>query len=129
MSRNGSNLLRGPIRECLAVLAFLAFFAHALIPVGFMPGTVHGQPQLVICDSDLPGLAHHHHHGQHGNSGSHSNVLCAFAMSGGAAPLPADLDYALAQAVPELPVSFIERPVVSETPPRYTAPRGPPTFA
>jgi len=128
MSRNGARFLRGPIREYFAVLAFVAFFAHALIPVGFMPGTVHGQPQLVICDGDLPGLAHHHH-GHHGNSGSHADVLCPFSLIGGAAPLPTDLDHALVQSSPAQPVSFIERPVVSETPPRYTAPRGPPTFA
>jgi len=122
------------MRECFAVLAFLAFFARALIPVGFMPGTVHGQPQLVLCDGGALGSAHHHglhDHGHHGNSGSHSHSdgLCPFDMSGGSAPLPTDLDHALAQTLPELPVSFSEHPVVSETPPRYTAPRGPPTFA
>jgi hypothetical protein len=88
----------------------------------------------VLCDGGALGSAHHHglhDQGHRGNSGSHSHsdALCPFDMSGGSAPLPTDLDHALAQTLPQLPVSFIERPVVSKTPPRYTAPRGPPTFA
>jgi hypothetical protein len=126
MSRNGANFLRRPIRECFAALAFIAFFAHALIPSGFMPGSVHGQAQLVVCDGHMSGAAHA---GQYGKSGSNAESSCPFALGGGAAPLPAHFDLALAHGAPDLLVPFGERPVVSETPLRHTAPRGPPTLA
>lgn len=126
MNRNRARFLRGPIRECFATLAFVAFFTHALIPSGFMPGVVHGQPQLVICNGGVSGVAHH---GHHGGSGSHSDAPCPFAMSGGAAPLPAILSISLLHATPDLLVPFVELTVLSEAPPRYTAPRGPPTLA
>lgn len=126
MSRHGAKFLRGPIRECFAALALIAFFAHALIPTGFMPGSVHGQAQLVVCDGHMAGSGHA---GHHGNSGSNADSPCPFALSGGAAPLPAHFDLALAHVAPDLLVPFIERPIVSETPFRHTAPRGPPALA
>jgi len=126
MSRIGAKFLRGPNRECFATLALIAFFAHALIPTGFMPGSVQGHAQLVVCDGHM---ADSHQPGHHGNSGSNADSPCPFALSGGAAPLPAHFDLALAHAAPDLLVPFIERPVVSETPLRHTAPRGPPALA
>ena len=126
MSRNGANFFRGRIWECFAALALVAFFAHALIPTGFMPGSVQGQAQLVVCDGHMVGFGHA---GHHGNSGSNADSPCPFALSGGAAPLPAHFDMALAHIAPDLLVPFIERPVVSETPLRHAAPRGPPALA
>lgn len=126
MRGNRARILRGPTGEYFATLALVAFFTHALIPTGFMPGVVHGQPQLVICNGGISGLAHH---GHHGSSGSHSDAVCPFAMSGGAAPLPAILGLPLLHETPDLLVPLVELAVLSEAPPRYTAPRGPPTLA
>jgi hypothetical protein len=126
MSRNEAKILRGKIRECFGALALIAFFAHALIPTGFMPGSVHGQAQLVVCDGHMVDFGHA---GHHGNSGSNADSPCPFALSGGAAPLPAHFDMALAHVAPDLLVPFIERPVVSGAPLRHTAPRGPPALA
>jgi hypothetical protein len=126
MSRNGARVLRSPFRASLAALALLAFCAHALIPTGFMPGSVHGAPQLVVCNGHMPGSTHS---GHHGNSGSSADAPCPFALSGGAAPLSTHFDLALTHEAPDLLVPFVDRPVVSETPLRHTAPRGPPTLA
>lgn len=126
MSRNGARVLRSPFRASLAALALLAFCAHALIPAGFMPGSVHGGPQLVLCSGHMPGSAHP---GHHGGSGSGADAPCPFALGGGAAPLPSHLHSALASVAPDLLVPLVEQPVVSETPLRHTAPRGPPTLA
>jgi hypothetical protein len=126
MSRHGASVLRGPFRASLAALALLAFAAHALIPSGFMPGAVHGHSQLIVCSGMAPGSANHIHHG---NSGPGSATPCSFALGGGPAPLPADFAVVAVTVATLLTVSFLERAVPSEAPPRHTAPRGPPTLA
>jgi hypothetical protein len=126
MSRKGARFLRGSTRECFAALAFIALFTHALIPTGFMPGSVHGQAQLVVCNGHMAGSSHA---GHHGNSGSNADSPCPFALSGGAAPLPAHFDLGLEHVAPDLLVPFIEWRIDSEPPLRHAAPRGPPTFA
>jgi len=127
MSLNGARFLRGPIRECFAALAFIAFFTHALIPNGFMPGSVHGQAQLVVCDGRMAGTSPA---GHHGDSDSNADSPCPFALSGGAALLPAQLEPGLALVAPILPLGpSIDRPIAAEPPLRHTAPRGPPTLA
>jgi hypothetical protein len=126
MSRDGAKLFRDPIRGCLAALAFVAFFAHALIPAGFMPGSVHGQAQLVVCDGHMAGSGHPGHPAK---SGSNAESPCPFAMSAGAAPLAAHVALPPVQPAPDLLAPFIGQPALSETPFRHSAPRGPPTLA
>jgi hypothetical protein len=126
MSYGGVKLLPDRVRGCLAALAFVAFFAHALIPAGFMPGSVHGQAQLVVCDGHTAGVGHPGHPGK---PGSNAESPCPFALGGGSAPLPAHIDLSLAHVAPDLLAPFIWQPAVFETPFRHSAPRGPPTLA
>jgi hypothetical protein len=126
MSRKGLGIRRGLMRECFAALALIALFARALIPVGYMPAVVHGHTQLALCEG---GTAAPAQRGHHGHSGSQADAPCLYAMSGGAAPLPAKLDFSLAPARTVVRMSFVERTAIAEAPPRYTAPRGPPSLA
>ena len=126
MSQSGAKILRGPVRECLAALVFIAFVAHALIPSGFMPGSVHGHGQLVVCNGHMPGSAGS---GHQGGSGTKGDSPCPFALGGAATPPPAQFDLALARVTPGLVAPFFEDSILSETPPRYAAPRGPPSLA
>jgi len=107
-------------------LALFASLARAAIPVGFMPAVNHHHVQLVICDGGNANAAHHAHHA-HAGASSHS--VCPFALSGGAAPLPEVLDATVALAASVLTVPFFTRTLDAETPPRYSAPRGPPAFS
>ena len=125
MRPKGARSFRRRFRESLAALAFVAFFPHALIPVGFMPGVAHGHGQLVVCSGVMSTAAHL---GSHGSSGSSADSPCPFAMAGDAAPLPAGLTVALSLSAPGPTVPVPEHTVVSDTPPRYAAPREPPTL-
>jgi len=120
MKLTGLAVRHGRIREGFAILAFIAVFARALIPVGFMPGTVHGQPQLILCDG---------HHALHGHAGLNTDSPCPFALSGGAAPPPTLPDWSIAGAAPESRRPFDGSSVVFAPPYRHTAPRGPPVPA
>lgn len=126
MSRNGARVLRSPLRASLAAIALLAFCAHALIPAGFMPGSVHGDPQLVVCTGHMGGAGHDGHAG--GKGATHDSP-CPFALGAGAAPLPALHAVAATHVAPTLLVLRAAQPVGSETPLRHTAPRGPPAVA
>jgi len=126
MRRNGRNFRREPVREHFAALALIALIARALIPLGFMPDVVDGQPRLVICNGRMSGSADL---GRHGRSGSSAETPCPFAHCGGAAPLPSTLDVSLAYTTPMIAVTFVERTVPAGAPRRYSAPRGPPSPA
>lgn len=68
------------------VLIMLAL--RALVPAGFMLAPVDGQPAIVLCDTDAPGVPHQHaghHHAGH----AHLDPTCPYAQSAGPAPLPA----------------------------------------
>ena len=61
---------------------------RALVPAGFMLAPVDGQPAIVLCDTDAPGVPHQHaghHHAGH----AHLDPTCPYAQSAGPAPLPA----------------------------------------
>ena len=124
MHRNGPNLFKRSVRGRLVVLALVAVAARGLIPVGFMPGLVDGHPQLVICNGHMAGMVHL---GHHDHSGANADVLCPYAHGGGAAPLYSDPALASAYATVIIVVPLIERTVPVEAPPRFTAPRGPPS--
>ena len=111
------------MRGRLIVLALIAVVARGLIPAGFMPGSVDGHPQLVICNGHMAGMAQSDHHA---HSGASADVLCPFAHCAAAAPLaslPGILPIYEAIAAP---VASIERTLPAEIPRRYAAPRGPP---
>jgi hypothetical protein len=126
MGQIRAGFFRTGLRGCLSALALMAYLAHALIPTGFMPGSLNGQAQFVACDGHMAGTGHV---GHHGNPGSKGDSRCPFALGGAAAPLPAHLDPALAHVAPDLHVPFIERSVPFEAPLRHNAPRGPPMIA
>jgi hypothetical protein len=126
MSQNRAKSRRGSSRKSLAALAFIAYLVHALVPTGFMPGTAHGHAQLVVCTGHMPGSAGP---GHQGGSGTKGDSPCPFALGGGATPLHAQFDLALARVTPGLVAPFFEGSIPSETPPRHAAPRGPPSPA
>jgi hypothetical protein len=133
MSRNRARFLRGPIRECLATLAFVAFFAHALIPTGFMPGVVHGRGAgfpLILC----PGHAREMPEGtnpytRHGGS-RHEAPICPFAAAGvlGAPPSFASAPVAAVAELSPGPVESPSRTTHLSGPPRTQSPRAPPSL-
>lgn len=112
------------MRGRLIVLALVAVIARGLIPVGYMPGSVDGHAQLVICNGHMAGMVQL---GHHGHSGANADVLCPFAHCAVAAPLAAMPGiFPIYEAV-SLPVPSIERTLPAEIPLRYAAPRGPPS--
>jgi hypothetical protein len=127
MSGNWTLLRRGFLHECFAALALVAVISRALIPMGFMPIVVNGETQLRFC-SGVAGAAHLDEHGQPGST-STADAPCAFAVSGGAAPIPTAIHFTLAHVAPLLAVPLVDQSTLPEAPPRYTAPRGPPSLA
>jgi hypothetical protein len=127
MSSNWTLLRRGRLHECFAALALVAVISRALIPMGFMPIVVNGEAQLRFCSGVAGGtdLAHHAHPG----STSTADAPCVFAVSGGAAAIPTAIHFALTDVAPRLAVPLAEQSTLPEAPPRYTAPRGPPSLA
>ena len=122
------------------VLAMLCL--RAFVPAGFMLAPVDGRLQVVLCDSDAPGLPVHHHGSaehsghQHGNaehSGHQHTQLdptCPYAQSAGPAPLPVLPQVA---SYSELVVLVLPLPVeqtrIQFGPARRQFARGPPHFA
>jgi len=115
---------RGKFARRVSALALMAFCVHALIPSGFMPGSVNGQAEIVMCSGHV---AHAITTGHSGDLGSQADSVCPFALSDGFAPPAAQLDASLMHAVPAQTAPLIELPIVSRPPSRYTAARGPPT--
>jgi hypothetical protein len=127
MSSNWNGLRRGSLHERFAALALVAIISRALIPMGFMPVVVNGEAQLRFCSgvAGATDLIQHAHPG----STSSADAPCVFAVSGGAAPIPAAVHIAVAHVAPLLTVPLAEHSILPEAPPRYTAPRGPPSLA
>jgi hypothetical protein len=125
MSNPLTALRRGRLRPYIGALALFAVLCRALIPIGFMPGVVHGAVQLMPCDGTA------HLHARHGEPAppSTNHTPCPFAMSGGAAPLPATIDASDARTAPQRAALPTEQSLLPEAPARYTAPRGPPLLA
>jgi len=86
-SRSGN----GGVRDWAAPFVLAMLCLRALVPAGFMLAPVEGRLDVVLCDSDAPGGAGHHH-GGHDSSGHHPHTLidptCPYAQSAGPAPLP-----------------------------------------
>lgn len=127
----GNHWRDGGWRRAVALLALTAALARALIPVGFMPASVHGTVQIMFCEGGS-----HHHDG--GASPGHDDPVgrhasdqgpCPFALSGAAPLLPEALSaVTLAATVDEVAVSP-PTVVTRDAPNRYAAPRGPPARA
>ena len=126
----GKRWRNGRMRRAVALLALAAALARALIPVGFMPASVHGTVQIMFC-----GGGDHHHLGGtppgHDPAGHHASDQgpCPFALSGAAPLLPdAVAGTAVAATVDEL-AAPPPTAAVRDAPLRYSAPRGPPARA
>jgi hypothetical protein len=105
----------------IVAITLIAALCRGLIPIGFMPGVVHGSAGLMLCD----GIAHHPLHGGQGAPSAHTP--CPFAMSGLAAPLAATIDLADARWLAQRPALPLAPSLLrTAAPARYTAPRGPP---
>ncbi len=123
-----------PHWAALVLLGLLAL--RALVPAGFMLGTVDGHLGFVVCEAGLAtdhpmhhaGMHHAgmHHEGMPGHSGAHDSD-CPYAQSAGAAPLPT-LPWLAGALVPGALVALSESqqaPALSG-PTREPASRGPP---
>ena len=91
------------------LLAIATALVRALIPVGFMPASVHGSVQLMFCD----GGGHHHPDGapaDHDPAGHHGadQGTCPFALSGAAPLLPGSMSGTLVAATVEEPTALGE---------------------
>ena len=107
----------------LALCALAVFSLRALVPVGYMVAAVDGHSRLVLCPA---GMHHMHHAGHAATEAEH----CPYGLAGGAGLLAAQL-------APAEPYYSILQPartpavvsVSAAPPPRYHAPRGPPSLA
>jgi hypothetical protein len=114
---------------------------RAFIPAGFMLAPVDGRLEVVLCDSDATGAAHHHHgesalhhHGGDEHSGHHQHThpdpTCPYAQSAGPAPLPSTpvLAAAIVASASALPIP-VAQTIASFGPTREQPQRGPPRLA
>jgi hypothetical protein len=110
----------------LALCALAVFSLRALVPVGYMWAATEGHSRLVLCPAGM-----HHAAGMHRDvHEAHANDHCPYALAGGAGLLAAQL-------APVEPYYLILQPartpavasVSAAPPPRYHAPRGPPSLA
>jgi Protein of unknown function (DUF2946) len=106
---------------------------RALVPVGFMPAVAQGSLGFVFCEPGALVAAHGMQHApgteRHAGTHSHDVRVCPYALSG--APV---LAYAAAAEV--LALAALVRADSSSAPDfphakplRYSAPRGPPSYA
>ena len=107
----------------LALCALVVFGLRALVPAGYMWSVTDGHAQLVVCPA---GMHHMHHDGQGATAADH----CPYALSGGPGLLSAQLApsepyYSWLQPAP----TPVFASVSAAPPPRYHAPRGPPSLA
>jgi hypothetical protein len=115
------------VRRWIGALAIILLFARALIPAGFMVNALDGDTRLVLCSAavaDSSGLPASHH-----GSTTGSDSSCPFAASASVAPPPAAIHFVAGESTAPL-LSTRATPSVSvPPPPRYLAPRGPPSLA
>lgn len=129
MPRIGTNLLRYRRRERFTLLVLAMLCVRTLIPAGFMAAPVDGRWELVVCGTALAGSAGSAHH-DHANQNHHDVPNCPFALSAGAAPLPAYLQLsAIRVESTEAPPARLAQVVLSFEPARQHQPRGPPRLA
>ena len=141
---SGRRKSMGMARTWVLACAWLALAVKVIVPAGFMAGSVDGHAALVPCIAyDAVQQAHpqshlHHagaaHDGQghagHGTHEAHDGHQCPFP-----AALAAGLGTAgIAHAPPPAAtlaadISFRQPVLAAAVPPRYRAPRGPPTSA
>jgi len=110
----------------LALCALAVFALRALVPVGYMWTATEGHSRLVLCPAGMHHAPGMHHSGHEAPANDH----CPYAHSGGAGLLAAQLApvepyYSLLQPA-RAPVVIS---VSAAPPPRYHAPRGPPSLA
>jgi hypothetical protein len=118
---NANPLLRARRRPLwLGVLAVAVFGLRALLPTGYMLATVEGHARLILCPAGV-------HHAEHAATGAEH---CPFALSGGASLASANPDPAKPyySSVQPAPAPVVES-VPAAPPPRFHAPRGPPSPA
>jgi hypothetical protein len=115
------------LRAWASALALCAFFARALIPLGFMPGTVHGQAQIIVCPAGLHAMPGSPANGHHPDGAQHGEYSCAFAQSVGTAAAPPALQLLPVVALATGPIDLqrIDLPAAFG-PDRQQSPRGPP---
>jgi hypothetical protein len=136
MRRTANQLRYGGARHWAAPFVLAMLCLRAFIPVGFMLAPVDGRLDIVLCDTDAPGVAtpgaakHHVGHDHAGHHHSHSDPTCPYAQSSGPAPLPTlpVLAAAPLEIVSVLPV-HIEQTHSRFGPTRQQSPRGPPRLA
>jgi hypothetical protein len=110
----------------LALCALAVFSLRALVPVGYMWTAVDGQSRLVLCTAGMHHAAGLHHAGHDAPANDH----CPYAHAGGAGLLsaqlaPAEPYYSILRSAPAPVVASVS----AAPPPRYHAPRGPPSLA
>ena len=130
----GQHWPTGGLKRAVALPALTAALVRALIPIGFMPASVHGTIELVFCD----GGGHHQADGSRSDydpanrspAGHHGvdQGPCPFALSVAPPLLAASMpDMAAAVHADELAVAA-PAALVREAPPRFSTPRGPPAL-
>src|ERR1700680_3612114 len=130
MRRTANRLRHGGARHWAAPFVLAMLCLRALVPAGFMLAPIDGRLEIVLCDSSVPSLGHHHHHSGYDPTTHHHNGVdptCPYAQSSGPAPLPA-LPAMAAAPVASAPVvqSNVSQTHATFGPARQQTPRGPP---
>ena len=125
MSGTFRAMRRRSWRDWLGALALLGLLTRALLPVGFMPVSLHGQMQLVLCTPQNAEIAHPHQ----APRGGSASVPCLFAAGGSAlAPQPClGPPAAILLTLTNVPSPHCSVPAAP--PLRHAAARGPPINA
>jgi hypothetical protein len=124
--------MRGLNRNSKLAWLLPLIVVRALVPVGFMPAWQEGSLTMVVCDSDGTGPAAHPGHLHHpAHDGPlprhHGHGECPFAQSTGPALSPALAPLTFAYGLTLLTPAAVTSVAAPRIPPRYHAPRGPPT--
>lgn len=106
------SLKNRPTRFVLLTLT-IGLAMRALIPAGYMPGSLEGGSWFVLCSSNLPAgfsvsavADEHHHRGMHGDAAGSSVVSgdCSFGHILSGAMIPSDLAVLASRFSPAAPV-------------------------
>lgn len=139
LSRRSGLCLAGPMGIMQGMTWRLRYLLlHGLIPIllcslilpsGIMPGRAGGSPALVLCQATA-GTAHDTRHNPSGRTSRMLDVVCPFAASASAAPIPTTTVVA-----PRVAHASVERGADRTQqwsafgPYRTSSPRGPPTVS